>query len=551
MKSMTMTHEIMEADVLVIGGGPAGLMAAIHAGELGAKVIVADKANTMRSGSGATGNDHFRAYIPEFHGPDMEPVVKEVAQSQVGWTRPMTFVRTWMKTSFEIVKMWDSWGIPMRHEGRWEFAGHAFPGKPFSTLKYSGQNQKPILTREAKKRGVKIVNRVTAFDLIIEHGISGAVGVHAREDKIITFLAKAVILCTGGCVRLYPGPTPGWMFNRADSPHTTGDGRAMAYRAGAELVNMEMPMRWAGPKYFARCGKATWVGVLRDPHDKPVGPFVTKPDRVYGDPISDSYKGLFQDYLKTGKGPVYMDCRGISDEDYDYMLHYMKHEALHGILNQLDEEGIDLKKNPIEFMTYEMTTRGGILYNEKGETSLTGLYAAGDEYFGGISSASTFGWIAGGHAAHLAQKKGTPDEGSGKEKAETVKMLVEDIRSRETGPSWQEVNVALNQVMSDYVGTTRSDTLLEAGASHLRRIKRKALNELTAGNQHELTHCLEVFNLLDIAEVVFAAVSERKETREKYIRIDHPYKNPAFDEKMLVCRKGEEGPMTEWKAMKE
>ena len=111
----------------------------------------------------------------------------------------------------------------------------------------------------------------------------------------------------------------------------------MAYRAGADLVNMEIPMRWAGPKYFARCGKATWVGVLRDPHDKPVGPFVTKPDRVYGDPISDSYKGLFEDYMKTGKGPVFMDCRGISNEDYDYMMHYMKHEALHGILHHLDE----------------------------------------------------------------------------------------------------------------------------------------------------------------------------------------------------------------------
>lgn len=550
MKPISMKDDTLETDVLVVGGGPAGLMAAIHASELGANVVVIDKTNTVRSGSGATGNDHFRAYIPEFHGPDMEAVVREVAESQAGWTRPLSFVRTWMEKSFEIVKMWDSWGIPMKHEGKWEFAGHAFPGKPFTTLKYSGQNQKPILTKEAKKRGAKIVNRVTAFDLITHDGISGAVGVHAREDKIITFLAKAVVLCTGGCVRLYPGPTPGWMFNRADSPHTTGDGRAMAYRGGAELVNMEFPMRWAGPKYFARCGKATWVGVLRDPHDKPVGPFVTKPDRVYGDPISDSYKGLFEDYMKRGKGPVYMDCRGISDDDYDYMMHYMKHEALHSILNHLDEEGIDLKKNPIEFMTYEMTTRGGIYYNEKGETSLAGLYAAGDEYFGGISSAATFGWIAGGNAANFAKTKNPPDSGDGKEAAEKVKNLVEKLRNRNVGASWHEVNVALNQVMVDYIGTTRSDTLLEAGGSHLRRIKKKAYDDLTAKNQHELIHCLEVMNLLDVAEVIFTAVCERKETREKYSRIDYPYKNPTFDEKILICRKGDSGPMTEWRPFK-
>jgi succinate dehydrogenase/fumarate reductase flavoprotein subunit len=552
MEAVIMTREIMETDVLVIGGGPAGLMAAIHAGEKGARVILVDKANTVRSGSGASGNDHFRAYIPEFHGPDMEPVVKEVAKSQVGWTRPMSFIRTWIEKTPEIVRMWDSWGIPMKHKGRWEFAGHAFPGKPFTTLKYSGQNQKPILTKEAEKRGVKIVNRVAIFDLIADQGsgAAGAVGVHAREDKVMTFLAKAVVLSTGGCVRLYPGPTPGWMFNRADSPHTTGDGRAMAYRAGAELVNMEIPMRWAGPKYFARCGKATWVGVLRGPDDKPVGPFVTKPDRVYGDPISDSYKEVFEDFMKTGKGPVYMDCRGISDEDYDYMIHYMKHEALHGILNHIDEEGIDLKRNPIEFMTYEMTTRGGIHFNERGETSLRGLYAAGDEYFGGISAASTFGWIAGGHAARFSGEVKPPSRGIGKEKAEALKALVQGMRNRDIGPSWQEVNVALNQVMVDYLGTIRSDTLTEAGADHLRRIKEKARNELKAGNQHELVHCLEVLNLLDVAEVMFAAVSERKETREKYRRIDHPYKNPTFDEKILACRKGPKGPLIELKELK-
>ena len=66
-----MKEEIVETDVLCIGGGPAGLMAAIRASELGAKVVVADKANTVRSGSAATGCDHFAAYIPEVHGPDI------------------------------------------------------------------------------------------------------------------------------------------------------------------------------------------------------------------------------------------------------------------------------------------------------------------------------------------------------------------------------------------------------------------------------------------------------------------------------------------------
>jgi len=276
-----MEEKIIETDVLCVGGGIAGLMAAIRARELGEKVLLVEKANTLRSGSGGTGCDHFRAYIPEFHGNDIEPVIEEVLESQVGWTRSKKFIRTWMERSFEIVRLWDKWGIPMKYYGKWEFAGHGLPGRPLTTLKYSGQNQKPVLTREAKKRGVQIINRVMVTDLLSKNGAHGAIGIDTREEKILIFLAKSVILSTGGCVRLYPASTPGWLFNRAESPHTTGDGRAMAYRGGVELVNMEIPMRWAGPKYFARCGKATWVGVIKDSVGNPVGPFL----KIYCDPL--------------------------------------------------------------------------------------------------------------------------------------------------------------------------------------------------------------------------------------------------------------------------
>jgi hypothetical protein len=80
----------------------------------------------------------------------------------------------------------------------------------------------------------------------------------------------------------------------------------MAYRAEAELVNLEVPMRWAGPKYFAQCGKRTWVGVLRDLKGNPVGPFAIKANRRYGDPLSHSYKRLFhqtgQEKCNPGNG---------------------------------------------------------------------------------------------------------------------------------------------------------------------------------------------------------------------------------------------------------
>jgi succinate dehydrogenase/fumarate reductase flavoprotein subunit len=292
------------------------------------------------------------------------------------------------------------------------------------------------------------------------------------------------------------------------------------------------------------------VGVLRDPNDQPVGPFIKKPDRRYGDAIADTYKSLFEDYTKSGKGPVYMDGRGMSAEDYQYMMHWMRHEGNTAIVNHLKEEGVDLRKNPVEFMTYEMTTRGGISYNEKAETSMKGLYAAGDEYFGGASGAATFGWIAGENAAGYAKKVGEPRIQKARGEIDKKKDFLEKIRHQETGIPWQEVNIALNQIMFDYVGSIRYENMLEAGYSHLQRLKKKAYGNLMAKNQHELMHCLEVLNLLDIAEAIFIAVLERKETRDKYARLDYPFTNPMLDGKMLVCKRKGNKPVAEWREIK-
>jgi len=339
------------------------------------------------------------------------------------------------------------------------------------------------------------------------------------------------------------------MFNRAESPADTGDGRAMAWRAGAELRNMELPMRWAGPKYFSRCGKGTWAAVVRGPDDQPIGPFLTKPDKRYGDLIADIYHSLFEDYMKTGKGPVYMDCRGISDEDYEYMMWGLSNEGNIGLINYMKEEGIDVRKNAIEFMTYELTPRGGLKFNEKAETSLTGLYAAGDEYFAGISGAATFGWIAGDNAAKYTSKSEIPEiSGLGTE-IERKRDLLNEICDRETGASWQEVNIALNQIMQDYVGPVLSKSLLDAGLIHLQRLKQKAYSTMTAKNQHELIHCLEMLNLLDMGEIVLTATQERQESRGEYQRVDFPYTNPLLNNQELVCTKVGDKIVTEWKAL--
>ena len=119
--------EPMEVDVLIVGGGIAGLMAAINAADRGVRVLVAEKANTKRSGSGATGNDHFCCYIPEVHGDNLEPIIEEDLNSLHGDFQDLPLVTTFLEQSYDRVKDWDRWGISMRPSGKWDFSGHAFP----------------------------------------------------------------------------------------------------------------------------------------------------------------------------------------------------------------------------------------------------------------------------------------------------------------------------------------------------------------------------------------------------------------------------------------
>jgi succinate dehydrogenase/fumarate reductase flavoprotein subunit len=354
-----------------------------------------------------------------------------------------------------------------------------------------------------------------------------------------------VVLGTGCLDRLYPPPTPAWMASIPGNLTLTGDGRAMAYRAGADIVSPEMPKRHVGPRYFSRFGQATWIGVLRDPHGKPIGPYVTKPNRVYGD-MTPEVKGVFlEEFMKTGRGPVYMDCRGISKEDYEYMMHWMWHEGNAPLLDYMKEEGIDIRKHPIEFQAYHIIPEGKIWINEKAETSLPGLYSAGDESMGGISCAATFGWIAGENAADFARDISLSGYGAVQAEIDKKVGMIQEISERKEGPDWKEVNIALQQLMQDYAGVVRSETLLKAGLSYLRRMRHKVDQTMIARNRWELTRCLETLNLLDLGELVFVAANERKESRALHHRTDFPLTDPVMDGKEIIIRKGNGKPVFE------
>jgi len=537
--------QILEGDVLVVGGGIGGLMAAIAAADSGAKVILADKGDTRRSGSGATGNDHFTCYIPEYHQCRVEEYLIEHNMSLVGGNADPKIQTVFAERSFEVVKDWHKWGIDMQPHGEWEFNGHAYPGRKRIFLKYNGYNQKKILTDEALKRGVHIENKTPIIEFLTDstNQIIGAVGlaISEAEPSLVIFRTKTIISATGNTSRLYPSITPTQMFNTAHCPANAGAGRAAAYRVGARLINLEIPNTHAGPKYFARCGKATWIGVLNDPEGKPVGPFVTKPTRELGDITADVWHSVFTDKMQNGTGPVYMDCSETSKEDLEYMMWGLECEGDTALLDAMEHEGIDLTKHKVEFTRYEPILIGrGIEIDENAATNVLGLYAAGDEvgnFRADISGAAVIGRIAGENAAQYARTINLTTENLINHPTVVEKSAFCDtLLSRENGEPWQDLNAAVQQIMNDYAGVTfvRSDSLLSTALIYLKQLEKKAKTSVGVKTSHELMRALESFDLLQIGRLICITARERKETRGLHKRSDYTFTNPLLNGKFLA-----------------
>lgn len=546
---LNVRKDIIKTELLIIGGGIAGMQAAITAAEAGTSVVVAEKADTRRSGSGANGNDHFMCYIPEIHGEDFQRVISEINEGMEGgpW-QDQVMLRKMMKRSYSIIQKWESYGIQMRPTGKWVFEGHAMPGRQIYHLKYDGSNQKPILTQQALKRGVKIINKVFINDVLVnEEGRAvGAFGISLAEDvpEVIVFQAKAVLIATAQAMRMYPHVNPAYIFNTHSCPAAAG-GAAIGYRAGARLVNIDIPYIHAGVKGFARSGKATWIGILSDINGKFISPFITKPSRETGDAMMDIWPGIFGEKLADGTGPTYMNCTPLSEEDLKYQEKAFESEGIDSITEYLAQRGIDLRKSMVEFGTYEYSlSQRGIDINLDGMTTVQGLYAAGiccGNIRGNITNASVWGDVAGEHSSQYVKQVDDYDVSSHpliSEKTNLYKVFLE----REVGAHWLESNSTLQQIMNDYVGLKiRSETLLKAGIKYLADLKQYSLDELKCENSHELMRTLEVLDLIDLAEAVAMTAENRKESRGHHKRTDFTYTNPLLNNKFQTIEKTKDG----------
>ena len=543
----------MSTDVLVVGAGAGGLMAAISAADCGARVILCEKGNARRSGGIWSGNDHYCCYVPEIHGPAFRAnFIKENLPDLADEDLVVQFT----DLSYKALQKWEEWGVNIKTHGHYEFTGHGWPGssgkrgepgKTDRTNIHFSDNQLCVkLEKQARKRNVRIMNRVMVTELLKDtHGrVVGAIGISTRDMTLFVFQAKCTVINKGGVEgnRLYPSPH---LIGYSMAQPGTGEGAMMAYRAGADIQNAEFCYRQTSLRFGPWAGRGTWIGVARNSEDKPIAPpYLERPDAELGDPAIEDPDAL--DHVwEMGKGPVWMDPRAISQDDERYMRWGFESEAMVPFLRWLDQENISLRKTRFEFITMQPRTNIQVRVDTHFRTTIEGLYVISPGF---LSWSAVGGMVAGESAAKATKALELEDSVEHHDTLSQSKAQYEEILGREGEQfaGWREAQWAIWQVMHCYaLPPNRTESTLMAGHRHLLRLKDLAKKGLKAANPHDLYHVIEVLNLMDVAELVLLAVNERKESRGQARRQDYPFTNPMLNEFLVITQK-ESKPAFRW-----
>lgn len=528
-----------EVDVLVVGGGLGGCMAALHAHREGADVLVVEKANVRRSGGAGTGNDHFGGIvIPGLSEWSVEDLVRDHTELAFGFVN-QDLIHAMAAEGFDRVKDLEQMGIEFyKRNGEY----YLFPQlhKVRSALYMTGRDIKPKLAKELQRQKIPILNRTMMIDLLVQNNqVVGAIGLNTRDGSFTLFKTKSVVLTTGACFRLFMNVT-GVLMNTYYPPSSTGDGLAMALRAGAALTNMEGTNAIRGPKNLQRAGSGTyWPAKTVDAQGTPLEyPFPG--EAYYRWPAFTA--GWTRAQIQEGKIrlPLFRDTTSLSDDELEFVEWGLRQEGgCWMLLEWMKEHGKDFRTHLMEDDTYERRVSGGsgLFVDAQCRSTLSGLFAAGEVVaglpWGAGPGAITLGWKAGGNAANYAKKTAslepTPDQ---------IDLILRRMkRHKPTGQDhWPDANLALQRLMSSYVGDIRSEQGLKIGLYRLDELTGEW--EIAARSPHETMRAIEVDNLATIARACLEAALERRASSRYHLhfRVDYPEWDPSGWRKWILIR---------------
>ncbi len=539
-------------DVLVVGGGGAACRAAIECHAQGVRVAVICKGVVARSGATPMACPSYQAAVahqdprdnPEIAFRDTVEEGRHLGDENLIWA--LTTEAT------ERARDLEQYGLRYQEvDGHWlqvRHPGHTFPRN--LVIRGCGYAMARCLKRECKRRQIPLFEDVMATRLLLHEGrVVGVVALDLRRCKPVLFLARAVILATGGYTQL-------WEFTDT-SADLTGDGVVMAYRAGAVLVDMEMAL------YYPTC--LTWPPEIRGTlvqHEGLVNPaYIGAPMlNGRGEPIIPADIPPVRDVLMKIMVTEILEGRGTpSGGIYIAIPKSPKsREEIFRLLKTLDslpyknlrDLDVDIMQQYLEVAPGIHYTLGGVRIGEQAETSLPGLYAAG-EVAGNVHGANrtsgnalaetqVFGQRAGLYAAAYARTVGDVAAAAVRDQVEEEIRRINGVIDRPGGTVRPVVlKRRLKRAMDQYMGYRRSEASMREGLAEVARIRdelqRIRVHDASAYS-YELREALELEGMVELAEVVLRCGLFRQESRGHHWRTDFPDQREEWTQHVVVRR---------------